>query len=84
PQKRAQIEDTLTAIAAAGVLATPAAPASGASATAADAASGASVPAAFKSNGLASQLVRQGAHWITQGGMTLKRSATVLLDTSSA
>ncbi|BCF99756.1 hypothetical protein PPGU19_043250 [Paraburkholderia sp. PGU19] len=85
PKKRAQIEDTLTAIAAAGVLATPAAPASGASATAAtDAASGASVPDAFKSNGLASQLVRQGAHWITQGGMTLKRSATVLLDTSSA
>ncbi|WP_091788496.1 mechanosensitive ion channel domain-containing protein [Paraburkholderia steynii] len=84
PKKRAQIEDTLTAIAAAGVLATPAAPASGASAAATDAASGASVPAAFKSNGLASQLVRQGAHWITQGGMTLKRSATVLLDTSSA
>ncbi|AUT63812.1 mechanosensitive ion channel domain-containing protein [Paraburkholderia terrae] len=84
PKKRAQIEDTLTAIAAAGVLATPAAPASGASSAATDAASGASVPAAFKSNGLASQLVRQGAHWITQGGMTLKRSATVLLDTSSA
>lgn len=84
PKKRAQIEDTLTAIAAAGVLATPAAAASGASAAATDAASGASVPAAFKSNGLASQLVRQGAHWITQGGMTLKRSTTVLLDTSSA
>ncbi|MBN3765322.1 mechanosensitive ion channel domain-containing protein [Burkholderia sp. Ac-20365] len=88
PKKRAQIEDTLTAIAAAGVLATPDTPASGAagaSATAAtDAASGASVAAAFKSNGLASQLVRQGAHWLTQGGMTLKRSVAVLLDTSSA
>jgi small-conductance mechanosensitive channel len=85
PTKRAQIEDTLTAIAAAGVLATPDVPASGASATAAtDVASGASVTTALKSNGLASQLVRQGAHWITQGGMTLKRSATVLLDTSSA
>ncbi len=82
PKKRAQIEDTLTAIAAAGALATPAAPVSGASA--ADAASGASVPAAFKSNGLASQLVRQGAHWITEGGMNLKRSVAVLLDTSSA
>ncbi len=84
PKKRAQIEDTLTAIAAAGVLATPAEPTSGASAAAAGSASGASVPAAFKSNGLASQLVRQGAHWITQGSMTLKRSAAVLLDTSSA
>ncbi|ALL66647.1 Potassium efflux system KefA protein [Paraburkholderia caribensis MBA4] len=84
PKKRAQIEDTLTAIAAAGVLATPAAPVSDASVSAAGAASGASVPAAFKSNGLASQLVRQGAHWITQGGMTLKRSVAVLLDTSSA
>ncbi|MBN3757127.1 mechanosensitive ion channel protein, partial [Paraburkholderia sp. Tr-20389] len=35
PKKRAQIEDTLNAIAAAGVLATPPAPASGASAAAA-------------------------------------------------
>lgn len=85
PKKRAQIEDTLTAIAAAGVLATPAAPASGASAAAAtDSASGASATTAFKSNGLASQLVRQGAHWFKQGGMTLKRSIAVLLDTSSA
>jgi small-conductance mechanosensitive channel len=84
PKRRAQIEDTLTAIAAAGVLATPAAPASGASAAAADSASGASATAAFKSNGLASQLVRQSAHWLKQGGMTLKRSIAVLLDTSSA
>ncbi|WP_109481404.1 mechanosensitive ion channel domain-containing protein [Paraburkholderia sp. C35] len=85
PKKRAQIEDTLTAIAAAGVLATPDTPASAASATAAaEPASGASVAAAFKSNGLASQLVRQGAHWITVGGMSLKRSVAVLLDTSSA
>ncbi|SIT37924.1 Potassium efflux system KefA protein [Paraburkholderia piptadeniae] len=86
PKKRAQIEDTLTAIAAAGVLATPAAPApaSGASAAAAASASGASVPAAFKSNGLASQLARQGAHWLAQGGATLNRSVAVLLDTSSA
>jgi small-conductance mechanosensitive channel len=84
PKKRAQIEDTLTAIATAGALAAPAEPASGASAAAADSASGASVPAAFKSNGLASQLVRQGAHWLTLAGSTLKSSAEVLFDTSSA
>ncbi|MEM5436278.1 mechanosensitive ion channel domain-containing protein [Paraburkholderia diazotrophica] len=86
PKRRAQIEDTLTAIAAAGALATPAAPApaSGASAAAAASASGASAPAAFKSNGLASQLARQGAHWLAQGGATLRRSVAVLLDTSSA
>ncbi len=85
PRKRAQIEDTLNAIAAAGVLATPAAPASGASsAAAAGSASAASATAAFKSNGLASQLVRQGARGLKQGGMTLKRSIAVLLDTESA
>jgi len=82
PKRRAQIADTLTAIAAAGALATPAEPASAASA--ATPASGASVPAAFKSNGLASQLARQGAHWLTQGGATLKKSLVVLFDTSSA
>ncbi|ACC74389.1 mechanosensitive ion channel domain-containing protein [Paraburkholderia phymatum] len=85
PKKRAQIEDTLNAIAAAGVLATPPAPASGASAAAAtDGASGASMVAALKSNGLASQLVRQGAHWLKAGGMTVRHSIAVLLDTSSA
>ncbi|MBP0590020.1 mechanosensitive ion channel [Paraburkholderia sp. LEh10] len=84
PKKRAQIEDTLNAIAAAGVLATPAPAEPASAASAATAASGASVPAAFKSNGLASQLVRQGAHWFGQAGSTLKRSVAVLLDTSSA
>ncbi|HEY2000257.1 mechanosensitive ion channel family protein [Paraburkholderia sp.] len=84
PQQRAQIEDTLHAIVAAGALAAP--PASAATAASAPAvASGASAAAhtAFQSNGLASQLARQGAHWAVQTGITLERTVSALLDVSS-
>ena len=87
PQKWAQIQDTLRAIAAAGALSAPPA-ASAAAATAAStpaAASGAAgaVHAAFESNGLASQLARQGAHGTVLVAKALRRSAAALLDVSS-
>ena len=84
PQRRAQIEDTLHAIAAAGALSAP--PASAPVAASAPApASGAvaTVHAAFESNGLASQLARQGAHGAVQVAGALRRSLVALLDVSS-
>jgi moderate conductance mechanosensitive channel len=84
PKRRAQIEDTLRAVAAAGALS--AVPASApVTASAADAASGAAsgVAAALKTNGLASQLARQGAHWLANGGAALRRSIAALLDVES-
>ena len=86
PRRRSQIEDTLRAVAAAGALsAVPAsAPASASAATPASGATAASgVRAAFERNGLASQLARQGAHWLARGGASLRHSAAVLLDVSS-
>ncbi|MDE1181666.1 mechanosensitive ion channel domain-containing protein [Paraburkholderia sp.] len=88
PKRRAQVNDTLKAIAAAGALSAPPAPASAASADAASASAAASgaesaVPAAFKSNGLASQLVRQGVHWSEQTAGSLSTSLSVLLDVTS-
>ncbi len=86
PKRRAQVADTLQAIAAAGALSTPAsaaAAASGASAPAAASGAGALVPAAFKSNGLASQLARQGAHWAVHLGTSLRNSVAALLDVAS-
>ncbi|SIO69533.1 Small-conductance mechanosensitive channel [Burkholderia sp. GAS332] len=83
PTRRAQVSDTLQAIAAAGALSAP--PASAAAAAAAHAASGAAalVPAAFQSNGLASQLARQGAHWAAHLGTSLRSSVAALLDVAS-
>ncbi len=84
PKRRAQIEDTLRAVAAAGALAAAPVPApAGASATAAasDAASG--MAAALQQNGLASQLARQSAHWLAHGGAALRHSVEALLDVSS-
>ncbi|MEZ0604027.1 mechanosensitive ion channel family protein [Paraburkholderia sp. IW21] len=86
PKRRAQVSDTLAAIAAAGALSAPpaaAAAASGASAPAPASSVAALVPAAFKSNGLASQLARQGAHWAAQLGMSLRGSVAALLDVAS-
>ncbi|MFM0736185.1 mechanosensitive ion channel [Paraburkholderia xenovorans] len=89
PKRRAQVTDTLHAIAAAGALAAPlpsasaAAAASAASAPAAASGAAALVPAAFQSNGLASQLARQGAHWAVRLGDSLRRSLAALLDVSS-
>ncbi|HEY0231804.1 MAG TPA: mechanosensitive ion channel domain-containing protein, partial [Dokdonella sp.] len=76
--------DTLQAIAAAGALSAPPASApTAASAPAAASGAAALVPAAFKSNGLASQLARQGAHWAVRLGKSLRGSVGALLDVSS-
>jgi moderate conductance mechanosensitive channel len=87
PTRRGQVEDTLRAIAAAGALSTPASAATAASAPAAassaSAASGASAVTAFKTNGLASQLVRYGAHWALHAVNVLRSSLESLLDLSS-
>ncbi|REE21958.1 small-conductance mechanosensitive channel [Paraburkholderia sp. BL27I4N3] len=84
PKRRAQVADTLQAIAAAGALSAPpaSAPAAG-SAPAAASGAAALVPAAFKSNGLASQLARQGAHWAVHLGASLRSSVAALLDVAS-
>ncbi len=84
PQRRAQVQDTLHAIAAAGALSAP--PASAPTAASAPApASGpaAAVHAALESNGLASQLARQGAHGAVQVAGALRHSLAALLDVSS-
>ncbi|WP_027798493.1 mechanosensitive ion channel family protein [Paraburkholderia dilworthii] len=83
PKRRAQVADTLQAIAAAGALSAPASAAPAASAPAAASGAAALVPAAFKSNGLASQLARQGAHWAIHLGTSLRNSVTALLDVAS-
>jgi small-conductance mechanosensitive channel len=84
PHRRAQIEDTLRAVVAAGALsAVPASAPAGASAAepASNTASG--VAEALQSNGLASQLARQGAHWLASRGSALRRSVAALLDVAS-
>ncbi|MFM0075064.1 mechanosensitive ion channel [Paraburkholderia sediminicola] len=84
PTRRAQVSDTLQAIAAAGALsAPPASAAAAASAPAAASGATALVPAAFQSNGLASQLARQGAHWAVHLGKSLRSSVAALLDVTS-
>jgi small-conductance mechanosensitive channel len=83
PQRRAQVTNTLHAIAAAGALAAPPVAASPAAAATAAPASAASTPLALKSNGLAAQLARQGAHWLKQAGTSIEHSMIVLLDTAS-
>ena len=87
PKQRAQIVDTLHAIAAAGALSAPPASASAAASAPApaSAASGAAatVRAAFESNGLASQLAREGAHGAVQVAGALRRSLAALLDVTS-
>ncbi|PQV55009.1 mechanosensitive ion channel family protein [Paraburkholderia sp. BL21I4N1] len=84
PKRRAQVADTLQAIAAAGALSAPPAASAASAASAPAAASAATlVPAAFQSNGLASQLARQGAHWAIHLGKSLRASVAALLDTTS-
>jgi small conductance mechanosensitive channel len=80
PRERQQVETTLRAIAAVGVLSTPALPASGAEPG--SAASG-TAAAALTTNGLASMLVRQGARWAGQIGGALNESLRSLLDVGS-
>ena len=80
PKSRAQMEDTLRAIAAAGALASPPA----ASTPAATPASGASaVLAAITSNGLVSQVSHQTVRGIRAIGASLRHSAAALLDIRS-
>ncbi|HEY4350609.1 MAG TPA: mechanosensitive ion channel domain-containing protein [Paraburkholderia sp.] len=83
PQRRAQVTNTLHAIAAAGALAAPPVAASPVAAASAAPAAAASTPLALKSNGLAAQIARQGARWLGQAGTSLKHSLIVLLDTAS-
>jgi small-conductance mechanosensitive channel len=91
PKRRAQIQDTLRAVAAAGALASPV-PASSASAASgaagasgAAAASGASgvLAKSLTANGLASQLSRQAGHWLVRIGSDLRRTVAALLDFNS-
>ncbi|HEY2020012.1 mechanosensitive ion channel family protein [Paraburkholderia sp.] len=84
PKRRAQVADTLQAIAAAGALSAPPASAPVA-ASAPPPASGvaALVPAALKSNGLASQIARQGAHWVRHLATSLRGSLAALFDVAS-
>ncbi|HEX3638388.1 MAG TPA: mechanosensitive ion channel domain-containing protein, partial [Paraburkholderia sp.] len=84
PKRRAQVSDTLQAIAAAGALsAPPASAAAAASAPAAASSAATLVPAAFQSNGLASQLARQGARWAAHLGVSLRGSVAALFDVAS-
>ncbi|QDQ79718.1 mechanosensitive ion channel family protein [Paraburkholderia megapolitana] len=86
PTRRAQIEDTLRAIAAAGALSAPApttATATAASGAAAASPAGASAVSALQTNGLASQLARQGARWSLHVITVLRSSLAALLDVSS-
>jgi small-conductance mechanosensitive channel len=79
PKSRAQMEDTLRAIAAAGALATP--PASATAAAPASSASG--VLSAIASNGLVSQVSHQVVRGIRSVGASLRHSAAALLDVRS-
>src|SRR5690348_16450674 len=87
PGRRAQVEDTLRAVAAAGALASPAQSASApqAASAAATPASGASgvLAHSLTANGLASQLSRQAGHWLVQTGRGIRQSASALLDFGS-
>ncbi|CAE6723686.1 mechanosensitive ion channel family protein [Paraburkholderia domus] len=84
PTRRAQVSDTLRAIAAAGALsAPPASAAAAASAPGAASSAAALAPSTFQSNGLASQLARQGAHWAVHLGNSLRSSVAALLDVAS-
>ncbi|SIT41211.1 Small-conductance mechanosensitive channel [Paraburkholderia ribeironis] len=81
PKRRAQVADTLQAIAAAGALSAP--PAGAAAPPAASAPAAAALPAAFQSNGLASQMAREGASWAMRLGQSLRGSVAALLDVAS-
>lgn len=79
PKSRAQMEDTLRAIAAAGALAMP--PASSPAATPASGAS--AVLTAIASNGLVSQVSHQIVRDLRRVGASLRHSAGALLDVRS-
>ncbi|KUY56628.1 mechanosensitive ion channel family protein [Burkholderia sp. RF2-non_BP3] len=79
PREREQVETTLRAIAAVGVLSTPVLPAS----AAAPASAASAATAALTTNGLASMLVKQGARWAGEIGGALNESLRSLLDVGS-
>ncbi|KNH06158.1 Potassium efflux system KefA protein / Small-conductance mechanosensitive channel [Candidatus Burkholderia brachyanthoides] len=86
PQKRAQVADTLRALAAADALAAPASATQTASAaTAASNASPASeatsvLAKSLTANGLASQVSRQAGNWMVKFGLDLRASIATLLN----
>ena len=86
PAQRAHLEDTLRAIAAAGVLATPASAPGAASAPAASGAAAASTPlaTALRRNGLVLQIADHAAHSARQMGARLLHTRTALLNVGSA
>ncbi|SAL11775.1 MscS mechanosensitive ion channel [Caballeronia terrestris] len=88
PARRAQVADTLRAVAAAGALATPpqsasAAASSGASSAAAASGASSVLAKSLTSNGLASQISHQAGHWLVQIGAGLRHSMSALLDYGS-
>ncbi|WP_277185173.1 mechanosensitive ion channel family protein [Caballeronia sp. BR00000012568055] len=82
PQKRAQVADTLRAVAAAGALATPAPASAPQPASGAAPASGASsvLAKSLTANGLASQVSRQASNWLVGFGRDLRTSIAALLN----
>ncbi|KAG0186386.1 hypothetical protein DFQ28_007939 [Apophysomyces sp. BC1034] len=80
PQRRAQFEDTLRAIAAAGTLASPTPPAAAASAPPAPSSPPEALAKALEANGLVTQLSRHIAQSTTTLGQRLRASASALLD----
>jgi small-conductance mechanosensitive channel len=82
PHRRAQVEATLRAIAAAGALSTPSA-ASGAAPAPGAPNSAITVSATIRPNGLVSQVIHQGASLAVQTGVSLRRSVAALLDIGS-
>jgi moderate conductance mechanosensitive channel len=82
PRRRAQIEQTLRAIAAAGAVSTEPRPA-GPAPTLSAPGSTATVSATISPNGLVSQVIHQGAFLAVQTGLSLRRSVAALLDIAS-
>jgi small-conductance mechanosensitive channel len=82
PHRRAQVEATLRAIAAAGALSPPSA-ASGAATAPGASNSAITVSATIRPNGLVSQVIHQGAFVAVQTGVSLRRSVAALLDIAS-
>lgn len=83
PQRRAQVADTLRAVAAAGALAAPASATQAASAAAPASEASGVLANSLTANGLASQLSRQAGNWLVQFGTGLRHSAAALLNIRS-
>jgi len=83
-QRRAQVVDTLRAVAATGALDAPASTAPGSASGAAPASGASNVLAnSLNPNGLASQLSRQAGSWLVETGVGLRRSTAALFNVRS-